>query len=55
MSPGEYRQEHIAEVWPGSPRGTLIVVGHRFKNRIRGPRRPGVPILASRVPILDFC
>jgi hypothetical protein len=37
-----------------SPRGTLIVVGHRFKNRIRR-RRPAVPISSHRVTIFDFC
>jgi len=38
----------------GSPRGTLIVVGHRFKNRIRR-RRQAVHISGRRVPIFDFC
>ncbi len=39
----------------GRQRGTLIVVGHRFKNRIRRRRRVPVPIPGHRVPTFDFC
>lgn len=37
-----------------SPRGKLIVVGHRFKNRIHQHRRAAVPIAGHRVPSSDF-
>lgn len=36
------------------PRCTLIVVGHRFRNRVRPDRRPAVPPTGRR-PIFDFC
>jgi len=38
-----------------SPRGALIVVGHRFRNRIHRRRRSAVPTPGLRVPIFDFC
>jgi hypothetical protein len=47
--------EQVPSPGSGSPRGTLIVVGHRFKNRIRQHRRPAVPIAGRGVPIFDFC
>ena len=37
------------------PRGALIVVGHRFRNRIHRRRRSAVPTPGHRVPIFDFC
>jgi hypothetical protein len=38
-----------------SPRGALIVVGYRFKNRINRHRRSAAPTPSHRVPIFDFC
>jgi hypothetical protein len=38
-----------------SPRSALIVVGHRFKNRINRHRRTAVPTPGHRVPIFDLC
>ena len=38
-----------------NPRATLVVVGHRFKNRINRQRRSPVPAPGHRVPIFDFC
>jgi hypothetical protein len=37
------------------PRGALIVVGYRFKNRINWHRRSAAPMPGHRVPIFDFC
>jgi hypothetical protein len=37
------------------PRGALIVVGHRFKNRIHRRCRSAAPMPGHRVPIFDFC
>jgi hypothetical protein len=37
------------------PRGALIVVGHRFRNRIHRRRRSAVPPPGQRVPVFDFC
>jgi hypothetical protein len=36
------------------PRGALIVVGHRFKNRIHRRCRSAAPMPGHRVPIFDF-
>jgi hypothetical protein len=38
---------------PESPRGALVVVGYRFRNRIR--RRSAAPAPGQRVPVFDFC
>jgi hypothetical protein len=38
-----------------SHRGALIVVGHRFKNRINRHRGSVAPTRGHRVPIFDFC
>ncbi len=37
------------------PRGALVVVGHRFKNRIYRRHRSAAPVPGHRVPIFDFC
>jgi hypothetical protein len=37
-----------------NPRGALIVVGHRFRNRVRR-RRSALPARGRRVPVFDFC